>query len=281
MKHTLCILALIVLSAGHSLALESTINSTFTGQDKSYLLNLARQTVCWHLKYDAIPEPDKSELSEKVLQHLGCFVTLEHKEKDLRGCIGIFERREPLYKNVISRSIAAAHDSRFRLDPVTYEEMENIKIEISVLTEPRDLAFDSPDELLSKLRPYIDGVILYTRYGNSTYIPQVWQQIPKKEDFLSRLCRKHGAPMETWKKDFKNIKVQTYQAVVFHEESYGRKVVGPKGAIVGKKGAMVLGAVKPLDNGLAYGGGPLTEGTQLAPGAIVTWDSDIIEPKHD
>jgi AmmeMemoRadiSam system protein A len=279
MKHILCILTLIILAAGYSLVAESTENSTFTEQEKSFLLNLARQTVCWHLKYDVIPEPDKSELSEKVLQHLGCFVTLQHKEKGLRGCIGIFERREPLYKNVITRAIAATHDSRFRYDPVTYDELGNIKIEISVLTKPKDLPFDSSDDLLKKLRPNIDGVILYTRYGTSTYLPQVWEQIPGKEDFLSYLCQKHGAPRETWKRDFKNIKVQTYQAIVFHEESYDRKVVGPKGAIVGKKGAKVLGAVNLLEKNLNYGGNTLTEGTQLAPGTIVTWESDIIDPK--
>jgi AmmeMemoRadiSam system protein A len=279
MKYTLFILALIAFIAGHSLAVEANTDSAFTDQEKSFLLNLSRQTVSWQLKYDTTPEPDKRKISRILMRHLGCFVTLTHKEKGLRGCIGIFERREPLYKNVISRAIAATHDRRFRRNPVTHEELKDIKIEISVLTEPRHLYFNSPEGLLCKLRPKVDGVILYTQYGSSTYLPQVWEQIPGKEDFLSYLCRNHGAPMDTWKKDFRNVRIQTYQTIVFYEESYGRKVVGPKGALVGKMGDRVVGEVKLLGKRLASGGGPLVEGTRLAPGTIVTWASDIIEPK--
>lgn len=262
----------------NSVSVEATgEDSTLNPKDKAYLLNLARQAVCWHLGHQEVPEPDEKAVSENVLKKLGCFVTLNHKTKKLRGCIGTFERSQPLYKNVISRAVAASRDRRFRFDPMTYEELKDIEIEISVLTEPKDLAFDSPEDLLGKLRPLVDGVILRTRYGGSTYLPQVWEQIPDKEDFLSNLCRKHGAPLDTWKRDYRNIRIQIYQAIIFHEKSHGRKVVGPGGAVVGRKGAVLLGAVKPLKEGLVYGGGPVEEGTELAPGAIVTWDSDIVE----
>ncbi|MFC1498513.1 AmmeMemoRadiSam system protein A [Verrucomicrobiota bacterium] len=253
MKNTLIVLTIFAFFVGYTTASESKTNTVLSAQDKTYLLDLARQTVCWHLKYKTTPTPDKNKLSKNVQKKLGCFVTLEHKQKGLRGCIGIFERSQPLYKNVISRAIAACHDGRFRSDPVTYEMLKDIKIEISVLTEPKDLSFDSTEDLLKKLRPMIDGVILYTRYGNSTYLPQVWEQLPKKEDFLSYLCRKHGAPMDTWKKGPKNVRIQTYQAIVLHEESSPRKAVGPKGAIMSK------------------------EGTKLEPGTIVSWDSELKE----
>jgi uncharacterized protein len=280
MKKILIIITLIIFIFSGDVFAESMHNDLLNAKEKIYLLNLSRQTIIWYLKYRAIPEPAKGDLSVNVLQGLGCFVTLNHNTKGLRGCIGIFERDQPLYKNVISRAIAAStKDSRFKSDPVTYKEMKDIKIEISVLTEPQYLTFKSPEDLLSKLRPNIDGVIIYTEYGESTYLPQVWEYYPKKEDFLSHLCEKHGAPRDTWLKDYKNIKVQTYQALVFGEESSNRYVIGPKGATVGKKGAMVLEAVSPLKEGTEYGGGPLNEGTQLAPGAIVTWDSDIIEAR--
>jgi hypothetical protein len=122
-----------------------------------------------------------------------------------------------------------------------------------------------------------DGVIIETRYGSSTYLPQVWEQLPDKEVFLSELCRKHGAPADTWKKDYKNIKVFTYQAVVFGEEIYGRIVVGKNGAVVGKGGAVLFGSVVPLKEGYTYGGYKVGEGVELAPGAIVMPESDIVE----
>ena len=125
-----------------------------------------------------------------------------------------------LYQNVMNRAVTAAtRDPRF--PKVTLDELKNIKIEISVLTEPKQLNFSSPDDLLSKLQPLIHGVILQTPYGSSTYLPQVWEQLPDKQEFLSRLCQKHGAPYHLWKTDHKKIKISTYQAIVFGEEKFG------------------------------------------------------------
>ncbi len=213
---------LVVSAAACSAAEKKGADSILTADDKSYLLNLARQTVRWHLKDGRVPKPRKSELSGGVKRKLGCFVTLNHKKKGLRGCIGTFSRSRPLYSNVVSLAVSAAHDRRFRSDPVTYEDLKDVRIEISVLTRPKELSFESPEDLLKQLRSGVHGVILYTRYGNSTYLPQVWEDIPEKTRFLSRLCRKQGAPPDTWRKDFRNIKVEIYEAIVFHEESYGR-----------------------------------------------------------
>jgi AmmeMemoRadiSam system protein A len=278
MKRGLSILIFFMLIIVLYSSAQERAKSTLTDADKEYLLNLARESACWYLKDKSLPKPEEKELSGGTVQKLGCFVTLQHKVKGLRGCIGIFERSQPLYKNVISRAIAAAtQDYRFADDPVTYEELKDIKIEISVLTEPVDLGFNSPEDLLNKLRPMIDGVIIQTRFGSSTYLPQVWEHFNNnKEDFLSSLCQKHGAPADTWKKEYKNLKAQTYQAVVFSEESYGRKIVGKNGAVTGKKCATVLGAVKLLAKPPANGG-TAPAGTRLAPGTIVTWDSDIKE----
>lgn len=255
--------------------MKDAVDSPVTEKDKEYLVNLARQTLYWYLGDRAAPEPDAASLSEGVKLKLGCFVTLDKKGTGLRGCIGIFERREPLYKNVISRAIAAAvHDSRF--PRVTYGELKDIKLEISVLTAPEPLQFDSADDLLAKLRPKVDGVILQTRWGNSTYLPQVWEQIPQKEMFLSHLCRKHGAPMDAWR-DSKGLEVLTYQAIVFGEEVFGRKVVGRKGAVVGKGGAVVLGSADPAEPAVSGGGRRAEQGEELAPGTVVSPESDIGE----
>jgi AmmeMemoRadiSam system protein A len=188
----------------------------------------------------------------------------------------MFSRTRPLYVNVIDRAIASAtQDSRF--PQVKYSELKGIKIEISVLTEPKPMEFSSPEDLLAKLRPLKDGVILETRYGESTFLPQVWEQLPEKEAFLGHLCMKHGAPADTWKRDYKNLKVLVYEAVVFGEEDYGRKTAGKKGAVVGKGGATVVGYADLKKEAGNKGPAKAAEGTVLEPGTIVTQESDIAD----
>jgi len=194
--------------------------ANFSDADKEFLIQLARNTLTRYLKDGSILKIDEKRVSENLRENGACFVTLIKKGTGLRGCIGIFERRLPLYQNVISRAISAAvHDSRF--PKVRYDELKDIKIEISVLTAPEKILFNSPDDLLLKLCPKKDGVILKTKYGSSTFLPQVWEQLPDKEQFLSYLSRKHGAPGLIWRNNYKNIEVLTYQAIVFGEETYG------------------------------------------------------------
>ncbi len=253
------------------------METTLTTADKEYLVNLARQTLYWYLKDGVVPSPDESILSDNVRQKCACFVTLDKRDVGLRGCMGLFERDRPLYKNVIDRAITAAtKDPRFM--QVQYHELKDIRVEISVLTEPKPLQFDSPHDLLEKLRSLVDGVILRTRYGfqQSTFLPQVWKQLPDKKDFLSRLCLKQHAPADAWISDYKNVRIWTYQAIVFGEETYGRIVVGKDGAVVGEMGAYLLGTTgSTLEN--LHQGHRITKGTELEPGTIVTPDSDIIE----
>lgn len=248
----------------------------YSVQEKEYLLNLARETIAWYLKYKQLPEPQAQILSDNLKENRPCFVTLMHKGR-LRGCIGMFEFNSPLYKNVISRArAAAAEDDRFI--PITYEELKDINIEISILTEPRDLKFSDPQDLLKKLIPLEDGVILYTLYGASTYLPQVWEQLPDKEDFLSSLCAKHGAPPNYWKDNYKNLRVEIYKAVHFEEDgSIKKKIVGPKGAVVGKNGAKIIGTVSLSQAGQEALTHNVKAGVKLDPGTIVTEDSDLIE----
>jgi len=248
-----------------------------TDREKAFLVNLSRQTLYYHLKDGTVPYVDEKVLTDNLKSKKCCFVTLDKKNSGLRGCMGLFESQEQLYKNVIDRTIAAAtKDPRFT--PVTYDELKDIKLEISVLTEPINLPFSSPEDLMNKLQPLKDGVIITTKYGSSTYLPQVWEQLPDKKDFLSSLCMKHGAPPDYWETNYKDMTVQTYQAIVFGEEVYGTIVVGKKGAVVGEKGAYMLGAVMPLKDGLYSGdNNKVVKGTKLLPGTFVTSDSDIIQ----
>lgn len=188
---------------------------TYSPDEQRFLLRLARETVTRYVTGRPLPEVDPSGISGTLWKERACFVTLNHRGKGLRGCMGYLTPTMPLYRCVIDRAVTAAtRDPRF--PPVRPEELEQIEFEVSVLTVPRELAFPSADALLQSLRPRIDGVILKTRYGGATFLPQVWEDLPNPEVFLSRLCQKHGAPPSCWREE--GVQVLIYQASVFAEE---------------------------------------------------------------
>jgi AmmeMemoRadiSam system protein A len=181
------------------------------------LLKLARSTLMEKFGCP-LPPPEadrlRSALNDPVFQTpCGTFVTLKQRGQ-LRGCIGTLSASEPLAEGVRRNAINAAfHDPRF--SPLTGGELDQVVIEVSVLTEPRPLAFSDPEDLLGKLRPNVDGVILRQGYASATFLPQVWEQLPKKEDFLGHLCLKAGLPRDAWKRP--RIEVSTYQVQYFEE----------------------------------------------------------------
>ncbi len=108
---------------------------------------------------------------------------------------------------------AAFHDSRF--SPLAREELEEIAIEVSILTEPVLLAYADGGDLLTKLRKGMDGVILRKGSQSATFLPQVWEQLPRTEDFLSHLCRKAWLPPDAWRRE--RLEVFVYQVQHFSE----------------------------------------------------------------
>ncbi len=188
---------------------------SFLDSDKKFLLQLARKTIKNHLKGKKQPDIKKKQLRECLLKKCGCFVTLHTMPKNaLRGCMGYLTSNEALYKSIIENSInAALHDSRFA--PVRYDELKDIEIEISVLSIPKRVKYSSPEGLLDALVPLRDGVILKKGRFKSTFLPQVWEQVPDKEIFLKELSIKAGIEADAWKK----AEIMTYTAAVF-KESY-------------------------------------------------------------
>ncbi|HUU01978.1 MAG TPA: AmmeMemoRadiSam system protein A [Myxococcota bacterium] len=183
--------------------------------EQRFLISLARDTIDLYLRTKKQPEVSPACVTPYLKKPLAVFVTLKTKSDELRGCIGMFEANDPLYRNVMDRAIAAAtRDPRF--PSVRPGELQNLRLSISILTKPKPLVFTSPDDLLIKLKPNRDGVILRSRYGSSTYLPQVWEQLPEKTMFLSRLCQKHGASPDCWK--MKDTKVFVYRAIVFSDK---------------------------------------------------------------
>jgi AmmeMemoRadiSam system protein A len=133
---------------------------------------------------------------------------------ELRGCIGTLEPYQPLADDVREHAIAAAlQDPRF--PPVGPNELNGINIEVSRLSMAYPLEYSTAEDLIQKLRPHIDGVILRDGMRRATFLPQVWEKIPDPALFMNNLCYKMGAVPDAWKR--KHLEVLTYQVEEFHE----------------------------------------------------------------
>ena len=158
----------------------------------STLLKLARSEIGKHLGHSLTPPPDTSWLAE----HGACFVTLT-QQGELRGCIGTLEAHRPLGVDVRANAVAAAfRDPRFM--PLSREEFNDIRVEVSVLSPAEPLAAGSEEAAWAALRPGVDGVIFEYEQHRSTFLPQVWEQLPQPAEFLAHLKRKAGLPMDFW-----------------------------------------------------------------------------------
>jgi AmmeMemoRadiSam system protein A len=124
------------------------------------------------------------------------FVSL-HAGGELRGCIGSLEARRPLADDVAANARAAALED-YRFSPLEEHELAGVEIEISVLTPTAPLPVRSEAELLARLRPGVDGLVLEEGGRRATFLPVVWKQLPAPADFLAHLKRKAGLPADYW-----------------------------------------------------------------------------------
>jgi len=146
----------------------------------------------------ALNQPENFDLQKALEQYPqlkekgASFVTLNTEpDEQLRGCIGSLQAHQPLYKDIISNAQSAAlRDPRF--NPLTPEELQQIKIEVSILSEPKKLLYSDENDLQQKITPMEDGVVLKLNGRQATYLPQVWEQLPNFQTFFSTLCQKAG-----------------------------------------------------------------------------------------
>lgn len=183
----------------------------FNQAEKKFILQLAHQSIEHYFNSREILSIQPTQLpSQQLKERRACFVTLE-LNGNLRGCVGHLESVQPLYLDIIDNAVFAAfQDTRFY--PLTEVEFKNIDIEVSVLTVPEPLEFIDWQELAKKLRPNLDGVIIQRGIHGATYLPQVWENLPAKDEFLSSLCLKAGLAADDWQKS--GMKVWTYQVEI-------------------------------------------------------------------
>lgn len=184
-------------------------------EERALLLELARQSIETYLREGRLPRVDGDYVPPRLAEPAACFVTLT-KAGALRGCMGTLEPRWPLYRAVMENAAKAAFgDPRF--PPVTLEELPALHIEISVLSPVQLLPARTAEEKLAALEPGRHGVILRARGLTATYLPQVWEKLPDKEQFLASLSCKAGLEPSAWRSPEAVLAV--YEVESFEEPS--------------------------------------------------------------
>lgn len=161
------------------------------------LLIRARNAIAAEFGEAPRPEPPHPALAEPG----AAFVTLTQGDR-LRGCIGSLEAWRPLEEDVRANARAAAfRDPRF--PPLGRQELAATRVEVSLLTPAEAMEFADEADVLRRLRPNMDGVILEYAGRRGTFLPQVWESLPQPRDFLAHLKQKAGFPADFWSPDVK------------------------------------------------------------------------------
>lgn len=172
------------------------------------LLEVAGRSIDYGLERQSPLPVDPAGYPEKLRAIRATFVTLTI-DRQLRGCIGVLEARHPLVVDVANNAYSAAfNDPRF--PPLSASERKRLDIKISVLTPPEPLAVASEADLLERIRPYRDGLILEEGYHRGTFLPAVWESLPEPSDFVRHLKQKAGLSPDYWSDA---IRISRYEAV--------------------------------------------------------------------
>ena len=154
------------------------------------LLRSAASTLRYALQHGEAPEVGLSDIPDALKAKGATFVTLKHGSQ-LRGCVGTVEATRPLLVDVVRNAFGAGFkDPRF--PPLSHDELANLSISISLLSEPARIDFSNEDDLLQLLRPKVDGLILHNSDARAVFLPQVWNDLAEPKDFLRHLKAKAG-----------------------------------------------------------------------------------------
>jgi AmmeMemoRadiSam system protein A len=181
---------------------------------KQKLLKLSRSALEHIFKTGEELIPNDSDMPKELKEIRATFVTLT-KKGELRGCIGKLYPIQEIYRDVVANTYASAFED-IRFLQLQKEELKDLKIEISILDLPKELKYKDSKDLISKLNKDKPGIILEHGLRSATYLPQVWEEIPEPEKFLSNLCQKAGLEPDIWQKEKLNIK--TYNVAKFKEK---------------------------------------------------------------
>ncbi|MES9940151.1 MAG: AmmeMemoRadiSam system protein A [Candidatus Thiodiazotropha sp. 6PLUC2] len=177
------------------------------------LLEIAGASIDYGLTHHKCLNLKAEEYTQELQAKRASFVTLMIANK-LRGCIGHLEAQQALVSDVAENAYSAAfQDPRF--PPLARSEKEKLSIHISVLTPAEPMEFESETDLIYKIRPGRDGLILIEGVRRGTFLPSVWDQLPDPHDFLHHLKMKAGLPSGYWSN---TMQVERYETESFPKE---------------------------------------------------------------
>jgi len=167
-----------------------------TEQERKTLLDVAiaalKHGLVWHVALPVDPRAHSAALQEEK----ATFVTLKQQGR-LRGCVGTVEPFRPLVVDVAHSAFAAAfRDTRF--PQLRAKELADLDVYISILSIPEEIQFDSELELLQRIRPGEDGLILEDGYNRGVFLPVMWAHLTTPNRFLEHLKVKAGLPEHHW-----------------------------------------------------------------------------------
>jgi len=165
--------------------------------DRRVLLDATRKALAFGVENGRAPNVDYGPgVSKSLTAMRASFVSLKIAGR-LRGCIGSVIAHQPLLPDVVANAYKAGFgDPRF--GPLTMEELDQLDIEVSLLSFPRIMRFEEEADLVRQVRPDQDGLILQDEGRRGLFLPSVWEGIPKAEDFIRHLKRKAGFDMDHW-----------------------------------------------------------------------------------
>jgi AmmeMemoRadiSam system protein A len=196
--------------------MSSTASRTYSTEEQDSLLRVALASIEFGLEKGSPLQVNPEAYPPALSAEGASFVTLT-RHGDLRGCIGSLSPVRCLVDDVANNAFAAAfRDPRFPM--LSAAELQDLKIEISVLGPAEPVEFRSEAELLDKLRPGIDGLVLKDGRHRGTFLPSVWTSLPNPADFLVHLKQKAGLPGNYWSD---SLEIERYATVSFSADIAG------------------------------------------------------------
>lgn len=181
----------------------------YSKNEKDALLEIAHASILNGFKTKRASVVDISQYSDNLLLPRSTFITL-YRNDELRGCIGSLTAQETLVQSIANNAFAAAfQDPRF--SPMKLPEFQSVSVSLSILSLAEPILFTSEADLISKIRPKIDGLILQDGLKKGTFLPSVWSSLPDPKIFLQHLKQKANLPPNYWSE---TIKVKRYTTEV-------------------------------------------------------------------
>lgn len=196
-----------VVGYGAWILTEESKSNFIKNQFPDMVISICKESILAGIKTGNSLDVEEKLYPQVFYESGACFVTITINER-LRGCIGSIFAHKPLLNDLAQNAYKSAFaDTRFTA--ITEEEFEHIKIAVSLLSEPQPLEFSDEEDLLSKIVPYKDGIIIQDNGHSAVYLPSVWVQLPDKKDFLNSLKQKAGLSPDYFSKTLKAYRFYT------------------------------------------------------------------------